>query len=312
MIKVSVTYSVFLFMFSLAGCSLMNSSAPTQGQREVRDQNQLPETQSSQGPRKRVAVLPFLDSNEHPESFRNESQIRMIEETNRNGILKAFLVSPSDLKNCPIVNAEYDFKTCSLEAQKLGYQVLLEGRIISLSVKRGEDPVGLVRKVRTTISATLRIRAYSPRSQKEIFNTDKTVTTTFEDTKFGTRMTTNQVIESNPAVLEKIIIDGFLEYIPQLEKKMALVSWEGRIAAIQGQKFYINVGNLSGIQVGDLLKVIEEGPSIYDPEMGTSIGQAPGRVKGTLEVVSFFGNDGAIAILHSGGGFLENDRIELY
>lgn len=302
----------FLTVLLLSGCSLFNSTGPGTPGREVRDQDQLPNSNSPQGPRKRVAVLPFLDFNQHPETFKNESQIRFVEEMNRSGILKAFLVNPQDLKNCPVVNNEFDFKTCSNEAQKLGYQALLEGRIVKLDIKRGEDPVGLVRKVKTTFTAILRIRVYSPRNQKEIFNTDKTVTTTFEDTKFGTRMTSDQVIENNPGFVEKIIVDGFLEYLPQLEKKMALVSWEGRIAAIQGQKFYVNVGNISGIQVGDLLKVLEEGPQIYDPEMGTSIGQAPGRVKGTLEVVSFFGNDGSIAILHSGGGFLENDRLELY
>jgi hypothetical protein len=28
--------------------------------------------------------------------------------------------------------------------------------------------------------------------------------------------------------------------------------------------------------------------------------------------VSYFGKDGAIAILHSGAGITENDRVELY
>ncbi|MFN9065862.1 MAG: hypothetical protein ACK5V3_01435, partial [Bdellovibrionales bacterium] len=293
-------------------CTVFNSGSSTSSKREVRDKNLIVESQSPAGPRKRVAVLPFLDSHEHPEGFRLESQIRMIEEINRNGVMKAFLVSPTDLKNCSVVNLEYDFRSCSSEAQKLGYQALFEGRIVKLEVRRGEDPVGLVRKVRTVVEATLRLRVYNPRTQKEIFNTDKMVTTTFEDTKFGTRMTTDQLVNNNPQVLEKIIVDGFLEFLPQIEKKLVQVAWEGRIAAIQGQKFYLNVGSLSGVQVGDLLRVVEEGPSIYDPQMGTAIGQAPGRDKGTLEVISFFGNDGAIAILHSGGGFLENDRIEIY
>jgi hypothetical protein len=306
----SICYA--LLLTTLSGCSLMNSSGSKSSQREVRDQNQIVESQNSSGPRKRVAVLPFLDNNDHPEGFRLESQIRMIEEINRNGVMKAFLVLPVDLKNCSVLNFEYDFRSCSSEAQKLGYQALFEGRIIKLEVKRGEDPVGIVRKVRTVVEATLRLRVYNPRTQKEIFNTDKIVTTTFEDTKFGTRMTTDQLVNNNPQVLEKIIVDGFLEFLPQIEKKLVQVAWEGRIAAIQGQKFYLNVGNLSGVQLGDLLRVVEEGPSIYDPQMGTAIGQAPGRVKGTLEVVSYFGNDGAIAILHSGGGFLENDRVEIY
>jgi hypothetical protein len=39
---------------------------------------------------------------------------------------------------------------------------------------------------------------------------------------------------------------------------------------------------------------------------------APGRFKGFLKVVDFFGEDGAIAIVHSGAGFQEKDRVEAY
>jgi hypothetical protein len=35
-------------------------------------------------------------------------------------------------------------------------------------------------------------------------------------------------------------------------------------------------------------------------------------MKGSLEVISYFGQDGAIAVIHSGSGFKENDRIEMY
>lgn len=69
---------------------------------------------------------------------------------------------------------------------------------------------------------------------------------------------------------------------------------------------------MSGLQVGDILKVTEEGHEVYDPETGAYIGNAPGRMKGTLEVISYFGKDGAISILHSGSGIKENDKVELY
>ena len=88
--------------------------------------------------------------------------------------------------------------------------------------------------------------------------------------------------------------------------------WEGRIAALQGERIYINVGRISGVQVGDILKVVEDGNEIYDPELGYHVGKVQGRVKGTLEIVGFFGQDGAISVVHSGAGFKENDRIEIY
>lgn len=302
---------VLLMTMFLAGCAVMNSGGVTT-QRNVRDENKIVQNDGKGGPRKRLAVLPFLDQPTFPENLKQESQIRFIEELNREGQLKAYLVSREDLKNCPILNGEYDLKMCSAEAQKLGHHILVEGRILNLEMKKGADPVGVVKKVKTTFVATLRLRLFSVRGMKEVFNTDKTVTYTMEDTKIGTRTTSDQDLQNNPELIQKIVVDGFLEYLPQIEKNLAKVSWEGRIAAIQGQKYYLNVGSISGIQVGDLLKVFDEGPQIYDPEMGTAIGQAPGRVKGTLEVVSYFGQDGSIAILHSGGGFVENDRLEIY
>ena len=64
--------------------------------------------------------------------------------------------------------------------------------------------------------------------------------------------------------------------------------------------------------MGDILKITEEGDEIFDPDTGIFIGRAPGRMKGTVEVVSYFGRDGSICLIHSGSGFKENDRVELY
>ena len=55
-----------------------------------------------------------------------------------------------------------------------------------------------------------------------------------------------------------------------------------------------------------------EGQEVYDPETGALIGVSKGQLKGTLEIVDYFGPDGAIAILHSGGSVLEGDFVTLY
>lgn len=304
---------ISLVFFMLTGCALFEpTGGGTQTSREVRDRNQIADATQPQGPRKRLGVLPFLDFGARPEKLKNESQIRFIEELNQDSQLVGFLVDRKAMSNCPIQNEEYDLRACSRDSQKLGYQALVEGKILDFSIKRKADPVGVIRKVRTTFEAVLRLRVYSVRGQKEIFNTDKTVTYSLDSTRIGERATADELLENNPQLVEKIIVEGFLEYIPQIQKVMGKMTWEGRIAAIQGQKIYLNVGSVSGLQIGDLVRVYEDGSEIYDPEMGTAIGKAPGAVKGTLEVVSFFGNDGAVAVVHSGGGFKENDRIELY
>ena len=317
MMKVSANplqkiFSVLSVLWIATACTLMDPGTKSTPSRESRDQSAEPPASSENSVKKRLGILPFLDFSTRPESLRQQSQVRFVEELNRDGQVLSFLVNKADMGTCPIVNEEYDLKVCSRDSQKLGYQALVEGKIVDFKVKRTADTVGLIRKLRTTFEAVLKVRVYSVRGQKEIFNTVKTVTYGLDDIRVAERVTADQCIENNPELVEKVIVDGFLEFIPQVTKPLGKMNWEGRVAAIQGDKIYLNVGSPSGLQIGDILRVLEDGPDIFDPELGTSIGKAPGRVKGTLEVVSFFGHDGSVAIIHSGGGFKENDRVELY
>ncbi|MCJ8275463.1 MAG: hypothetical protein HRT44_11735, partial [Bdellovibrionales bacterium] len=90
------------------------------------------------------------------------------------------------------------------------------------------------------------------------------------------------------------------------------LNWSGRVALVRGEKLYLNAGRLSGIQVGDILKVTEAKEEVFDTETGGYLGNITGLMKGTLEVVSYFGKDGAVTIVHSGSGFKENDIVEFY
>ena len=106
--------------------------------------------------------------------------------------------------------------------------------------------------------------------------------------------------------------DAFMGLIRTIASSIEKLSWEGRVAMVSGERIFINAGRLSGLQVGDILKIAEDGEEVYDPETGRFIGHAPGRMKGTVELVSYFGKDGAIGVVHSGSGFKENDRVQLY
>jgi hypothetical protein len=105
---------------------------------------------------------------------------------------------------------------------------------------------------------------------------------------------------------------AFQGAIPNIIRAVEKLSWEGRVAMVSGERIFVNAGRLTGLQVGDIMKITEEGDDVYDPETGRFIGTAPGRLKGTIEIVSYFGKDGAIGVIHSGSGFQENDRVELY
>ena len=67
--------------------------------------------------------------------------------------------------------------------------------------------------------------------------------------------------------------------VPRMLKIARKMDWMGRVAKIIGTKVYINAGRNSGIQVGDILKVITEGQEVYDPETGALIGVSKGEIK---------------------------------
>lgn len=306
--------SFVVVCFFILGCQTLQKETPVI-RKEVRDTPGLSQTENNhQGPRKRVMVLPFIDENpDRPQILRDQSKNAFIDDLNRSGAV--FAVDGRELKLDlvrMIENREYKMKDIVKPATQLGIAAIIEGKIMDIRIARKSDKVGLVRQMKTIFEIVVRMRVVNPRTQRELFNTVKTVTLEESGTRVAERVEKDQFIQNNPEMIESLVKEAFLEFTPQIMASLDKISWEGRIAAISGDRIYLNVGKISGIELGDLLKVSDEGDDVYDPESGTHIGKVPGRMKGTLEVISYFGNDGAIAVIHSGSGFRENDKVELY
>lgn len=297
----------------LAACESFDRRGGEAPRRQVVDQAQMKRA-SETGPRKRLLVLPFLDASDaRPPEIRARAREAFMMDLNRTGDVLA--LDSSELKVDPskyMENGEYRMRDLAKEAGSLGTTAMLEGKIVDIRIKRSSDSVGIVRHMTTAFEAVVRVRVASTRGGRELFNTQKTVTLEQDNVRVAERVEADQFIKNNPELIEVIVKDAFLDFTPQIMTALGKVSWEGRIAAISGDRIYLNVGRVSGLQVGDLLKVSEEGDDIYDPESGSHIGKVPGRLKGTLEVISYFGTDGAISVIHSGSGFKENDRVEIY
>ncbi|MEZ0391490.1 MAG: hypothetical protein ACAH59_04695 [Pseudobdellovibrionaceae bacterium] len=297
--------------FSLLSC-VTDPERPTI-KKEIRDVSQAARKEDA-SPRKRLMILPFLDSNEaRPQSLRDAARAEFIYELNKTG--EVIVLDSKDLKmdfSKNIQNGEYKLDEIAKVAKDLGVAALLEGRVEDLKVKRKSDDVGVFRQMKTTFEAQVRVRIASARSGKELFNTLKTVTIEESNVRVAENASSDRFFQNNPEILENLVKEAFLDFTPQILETMDKMSWEGRIAGLSGDRIFLNVGRVSGLQVGDILKVSDEGDEIYDPQSGNYIGKVPGRLKGTLEVVSYFGQDGSIAIIHSGAGFKENDRVELY
>ncbi|UXR63474.1 hypothetical protein EZJ49_10340 [Bdellovibrio bacteriovorus] len=299
-------------VLSLGACTTFDRTNPTM-RREIKDVNYEARKDDS-APRKRIMVLPFLDAGDkRPQELRDQARSAFITDLNRTG--EVIALDSRELKvdlAKNIQNGQYKLQDIAKEAQALGVNTVLEGKIIDIRIKRKADNVGVVRHLTTAFEVVAQVRVVTGRAGREVFNTIKTVTVEEQGVRVGERVETDKFLANNPDMITVIVKDAFLDFTPQVLASLDKVIWEGRIAAINGDRIYLNVGRVSGIQVGDLLKVTEDGDDIYDPESGGHIGRVPGRLKGTLEVISYFGNDGAIAVIHSGSGFRENDRVELY
>jgi hypothetical protein len=325
---------LILFVLTLSGCSLFERRNELP-QRTVKDQIQGQglgqnktkagdagagqgldpmEGSSKSGLRYRLLVLPFLDaSTTRPSSFREGARKRLLVDLNRTGQVIAlgtedyktnFKVDPKTL--------DYDLPAIAKDVGAFGVSGILEGKVMDFRVQRKTGQVGIVRNLKSAFDCVVRVRVLSVRGGREVFNTVKTVTIEQADIRVAERIDSDRFIEANPELTESMIQEAFLEFSPQVLKSLEKLQWEGRVAAVQGSRVFLNVGRLSGLKIGDILKVVDEGEDVYDPESGHRIGQVQGRMKGTLEVVSFFGQDGAVTLIHSGAGFKENDHVELY
>ncbi len=263
-------------------------------------------------PKKRIAVLPFLDlSTERPEAGRVQARLTFMDELNKTDQVIAIDSNQLKIDTSKYFSAgEYDLLKLTEAAQNAGVNSFLEGKVLDLRVKKDSD--NAPKKIKTIFEAVVRLRMINVRSGKVVFHTVKTVTIEDASAQVAEGAMSSQFLNKNPELVAILIKDAFLDFTPQVVTAMNEITWEGRIAAFNGDKIYINVGRISGVQVGDILKVVEDGNEIYDPEIGYHLGKVAGRIKGTLEIVSYFGQDGAVSIIHSGAGFKENDRVELY
>ena len=305
-------YTLLLLLPFLIHCSLLETKND-KNSFEMRDVP-MQARGADEGLRSRVLVLPFLTD----EQIVSQATLEELRNTVTRELFRTkqfVVVSASDLNQDPkklmTDKNEYDMQQIARIASGQGITAVIEGKIIAIESRKMGESVGLFRESKAKVNTDVRIRIFGGRSGREIFNEQKTASVEASSTKMAFR---DQEEERGPGgeLVRQGLRKGFVSIIPSFSRAMEKLSWEGRVAMISGERVFINAGRLSGLQMGDILKVTEEGDEVYDPETGRFIGVAPGRMKGTVEIIGYFGKDGSIAIIHSGSGFRENDRLELY
>lgn len=305
---------LIIMLMMLSGCSFLSGRRQEKAKVEVKDVPAVARG-DEEAPRHRILVLPFLDErfdkNKAVGDVARQTVIRELSRTQQ-FVIVSLDDFPQDPAKFLTEENDYDMAQIAKIASGMGVAAVLEGKVISIRAKRVGDSVGLIRQMKAQISTQVRVRIFAGKNAKEILNEMRSADTDATTTRVGDNSDLTQTLSEDPELVKTAVRKAFLSSVPNVLRAVEKLAWEGRVAMISGERVYVNAGRLSGLQVGDILKVTEEGDDVYDPDTGRFIGAAPGRLKGTIEVVSYFGKDGAIAVIHSGSGFQENDRVELY
>lgn len=303
------------FASVLASCSLLSGQRTMQAAGpEIRDVPfEARESQEAQ-PRKRVMVLPFVDSaalrSDKTSLYAREAFVKSLKRTD-DFVIVANSDFPKDIASY-LKGGEYDLEAMGKLGGAMGLSAIIEGRVLEVKAKRIGDEVGLVRQIRARIAATVQIRVVNAKNGHIIMNETRSAEVEDATTRVAERSSSDRFLEEDPRLIDSVVTQAFKGLIPRIAQSVEKLNWEGRVAMVKGDRVFLNAGRLSGLQIGDILKVSEEGEDVYDPETGNMIGRVPGRLKGTIEVISYFGKDGSVGLVHSGSGFRENDLVELY
>lgn len=306
---------IYLPFVALVACSSLSGNRKSE--KSAIDTRDVPYNarEDNEAPRHRLLVLPFLDERpDHSKAMTEVARQTVVRELLRTR--QFVIVSPEDFPQDPkkflTEENEYDLAQVARQAAAMGVSAVVEGKVLNIKAKRVGDSMGLIRSVKAQVSTQVRVRIFAGKTGKEILNEVRSADADASSTHVGERKELNSSLSEDPEMVRAAVRKAFAGAIPNIMRAVEKLGWEGRVAMVSGERVFVNAGRLSGLQVGDILKVTEEGDDVYDPETGRFIGTAPGRLKGTIEVVSYFGKDGAIGVIHSGSGFQENDRVELY
>lgn len=266
------------------------------------------------GVKKKVALLPLF--NESPYGGRDLGIVATEELRRELTRTRQFIIEPMGSKlfgSSKEIYAGGGAKLVQMarKAKINGVNFVMFGRVIEARIREKSDEIGVVRQTKSYTESKVELRIFDVNSNKEIYT--ETIRGYADDSSFRFFATDRESkLQYRRDLLRYVVKVAIRKSIPKIMDLAQKLEWVGRVARIVGNKIYLNAGRNSGINIGDILKVITEGVEIFDPETGALIGVSKGEVKGTIEIIDYVGPDASIAILHSGGSVNEGDFVQLY
>jgi hypothetical protein len=109
-----------------------------------------------------------------------------------------------------------------------------------------------------------------------------------------------------PDSVNKFAQDNYLRVAGNLSR----IPWFGRVEFLKEGKVYLNLGQNSGLKVGDRLRVVEPGKEVVNPNTHSILGYTADVPQGEVKVTELLGNSGAVALSLNGGPFKANDKVK--
>jgi hypothetical protein len=305
---ISHSLSMLLSILMVASC------APITRRKPISQSSRMNSVTEFSPIKKKIALLGFY--NESPMGG-DDLAITATEEFRRElNKSREFIIDPEAetlFGNSKEIYAGGGIKLAQLarKAKMSGVNIVIFGRIKEARVRQKSDEIGFVRKIKSLAETVVEIKVYDVLSNKELFSETLDGDISDDNLRFY-KADSEDNLSYRQDLLRYSVKVAVRKIVPRVVRIGSKLDWLGRVAKIIGTRIYVNAGRTSGLNLGDILKVVTEGQEIFDPESGAMIGMSQGEVKGTLEVVDYFEPNGAICILHSGGSVTEGDFVQLY
>ena len=266
------------------------------------------------GLRRRVLILPFLNLSPYPsEGVAQTAQNHLLDQLHKGSeVIPMDSMDLSEKMDQFQKDDGYDMGQVLPLARKAGAHGVIVGRILEIKTQKTGDAVGVFRKLKAQAKALVSIEMHSTKTGNSILKETRSASVKESFNRIGKSPLQDRKIRHDPRLIRAVIKEAFSTMDLKVVKALGKMDWSGRIALIRGDKLYINAGQITGLKLGDILRVTEAKEEVFDPETGQFLGHITGRLKGTVEVVGYFGKDGAVTVVHSGSGFASNDIVEFY
>jgi curli biogenesis system outer membrane secretion channel CsgG len=313
----TVSYGAALLLGStilvMGGCSesLMGKSQDllTRGMKTLEPQG---DTLLTQGPKKRIGVLPFqvitkTYSMPGVDQVTAELLTTSLFKTGQFIVVERGRLDKVMTEQGLGMTGAVDSQTAVSVGKVLGLQAIVTGAITQMGFEErtgayaalgGKQRVAGVRlDMRVIDTATARIVMADTGSGDA-----SVLSTSIRGVQVGSK-------PQDSEMLEKALRSAIENVTQKIVGQMGKVPWSGRIARVSKDQMYVNAGMDLGLQPGDRLGVYRTGTEIKDPTTGELLGMEETLIGQVL--ITDVRDRLSVATVGSGTGFRENDIVRL-